>query len=199
MKRYDQKYFDKWYRNPGSRISTRADVRRKVLLAVSVTEFFLRRPLRSVLDVGCGEAPWREHLRELRPRITYLGLDPSEYVVSRFGTSRNIRQATFGQLPELKLAHTYDLIVCSDALHYVPDAEIPAGLAEIARLLDGVAFLEVLTREDDIVGDLDGLIKRPAAWYRQRFEAAGLVFAGPYCWLSPALREGASQLEASQD
>jgi SAM-dependent methyltransferase len=194
LKQYDREYFEKWYRNPRTRVNSAHEVRRKVSLALSTAEYFLRRTIRSVLDVGCGEAAWREHLRELRPRVTYLGLDPSEYVVERFGRARNIRQATFGELPSLRL-RTFDLVVCSDVLHYVPDAEIRPGVAEIARLTEGIAFIEVLTREDEVIGDLEGMIKRPGRWYRNVFANAGLTPAGPYCWLSPELRDLTAELE----
>jgi len=195
MKSYDRAYFDKWYRNPRSRVNEGVEVRRKVALALSTAEYFLRAPVRSVLDIGCGEGAWRAHLTAMRPRIAYAGLDPSEYVVERFGRTRNIRRATFGELASLELLPV-DLVVCSDVLHYVADDEIRAGAIEIARLTNGLAFLEILTREDDIVGDLDGLLRRPAAWYRRIFTKAGLTEVGAYCWLSPALRDTLSALEA---
>ena len=107
VKKYDRAYFEKWYRNPRSRVSSSAEVRRKVALAISVAEYFLRRTIRTVLDVGCGEGAWLPHLRALRPRVSYRGLDASEYVVERFGASRNISRAAFGALPKLRL-ETYD-------------------------------------------------------------------------------------------
>lgn len=163
-------------------------------MAVSVAEYFLRRSIRSVLDVGCGEGAWREHLRELRPRVTYLGLDPSPYVVERFGRARNIRQATFGELKAQRL-RSFDLVVCSDVLHYVDEHEIRPGVAELARLTDGLAYLEVLTREDDISGDLEGFLRRPGRWYRGVFTSVGFTSVAPYCWLSPELRDIAAELE----
>ena len=193
-KTYDRAYFDKWYRGR-SRVNSASEVRRKVTMALAIAEYFLRRPVRSVLDVGCGEGAWFTHLRQLRPRATYLGIDPSDYVVERFGESRNIRQASFGELASLGIEKTFDLIVCSDVLHYVEEREIVCGIAEIVRLLDGVAFLEVLTKEDDIVGDLDRLMRRPASWYRRTFSSAGLVSVGPYAWIGPSLRDSAAELE----
>ena len=77
-KQYDRAYFDRWYRQRGTKVSSHAEVRRKVSLAISMTEYFIRRRVRSVLDVGCGEGAWRAHLRALRPRVHYLGLDSSE-------------------------------------------------------------------------------------------------------------------------
>ncbi|HEX3533251.1 MAG TPA: class I SAM-dependent methyltransferase [Gemmatimonadaceae bacterium] len=193
MKRYDRAYFDKWYRD--ERVNAPAEVRRKVVLAVGVAEYFLQRSIRSVLDVGCGEGQWLLHLRAMRPRVRYLGLDSSSYVVRQFGKARNIRRASFGELPSLHLTQKFDLVICSDVLHYVEEAEIRDGLREIVRLCDGIAFLEALTKEDDIIGDLDGLISRPAAWYRKTFERAGLVHIAPYTWLGKALQPIASSLE----
>ncbi|HEX3580231.1 MAG TPA: class I SAM-dependent methyltransferase, partial [Thermoanaerobaculia bacterium] len=181
MKRYDRAYFDKWYRD--EQVNSPAEVRRKVMLAVATTEYFLQRSIRSVLDVGCGEGQWMLHLRTMRPRVRYLGLDSSAYVVKQFGKARNIRRATFGELPSLHLTQKFDLVICSDVLHYVEDEEIKSGLREIVRICEGVAFLEVLTKEDEIVGDLDGLISRPASWYRKTFTRAGLRHIAPYTWL----------------
>ena len=164
-KQYDKAYFDRWYRGRKTRVSTHAEVRRKVSLAVTVAEYFLRRPIRTVLDIGCGEGAWFTHLRAVRPRISYTGFDSSDYAIKRFGKERNIRKAAFGDLPKLKLG-VYDLVVCSDVLHYVPEDEIRAGITPLAEATDGVAFLEVLTREDDVTGDLEAFIRRPAAWYR---------------------------------
>jgi SAM-dependent methyltransferase len=193
-KRYDKAYFDRWYRGRG-RINTHAEVRRKVTLAVTMSEYFLRHPIRTVLDVGCGEGAWFPHLRALRPRVQYSGFDSSDYAVERYGAERNIRKATFGELPKLKLG-VYDLVICSDMLHYVPEDEIRIGLKTVAEVTDGLAFLEVLTREDDVSGDLDAFFRRPAAWYRTQFRSAGLTFVGPYCWLSPAFKDAVAELES---
>jgi SAM-dependent methyltransferase len=195
VKRYDRAYFDHWYRGR-NRVSTKDDVRRKVSLAVAECEYFLRRRLRSVLDVACGEGAWQPHIKDLRPSAKYLGLDASDYAVQRFGAERNLRQAAFADLRSQRLRGPFDLVVCSDALHYISDDEIHAGLPELVRVAGGVLFLEVLTADDEIIGDLNGMIRRPAAWYRKLFEKAGLTAAGPYTWLAPSLRDDAAALEA---
>jgi SAM-dependent methyltransferase len=194
VKRYDQAYFDKWYRGR-QRVNAPAEVRRKVSLAVAQAEYFLRRPLQDVLDVGCGEAAWLPHLRALRPRVRYLGVDASDYVVERFGRARNIVKGSFGELGSLGIEHPFDLVVCSDALHYVADEEVRRGTPELVRLAGAILFLEILTAEDDIVGDVEGLIRRPAAWYRKLFRANGLMPVGPYTWAAPAVGAVLSGLE----
>src|SRR5688500_4988025 len=125
-KPYDEQYFDRWYRREGFGSKSRLD--RKVHFALSSSEYLLERPVRNVLDIGCGEGPWRAALRRLRPRIGYVGVDPSEYAVERFGRSRDIRLGTFGELDELNLPGPFDLIVCADVVLYVSDRDLRKGL-----------------------------------------------------------------------
>lgn len=195
-KTYDRAYFDQWYRNPLHAVGSPSALKRKAAMAVAQAEHYLGRPIRNVLDVGCGEGAWRTPLRALRPGIDYRGLDASAYVVARYGRRRNIGLATFGQLEYLRFDTRFDLIVCSDVLHYLAPAEIRAGLLGIAEMLEGVAFLEVFAREDDPVGDRQGFHARPASWYRRTFGAAGLTACGSHGYLGPALAAQAAALEA---
>jgi len=164
-------------------------------MAVAVAEHFLGRPLRSVLDVGCGEAAWRAPLRSLRPGVSYLGLDSSRYAARRFGRSRNVRAGSFQELGALRFERPFDLVVCADVLHYVPATELSRGLEGLSALCGGVAYMEVMAREDDPEGDLRGFIRRPAAWYRGRFARAGFAPCGPQLYLAPALSGSAAALE----
>lgn len=194
-KSYDREYFERWYHDPERRVITPAAVARKVRLALGVAEMLLERPVRTVLDVGCGEGAWREHLRRERPNLAYTGVESSAYAVERFGRTRNIRRGSFGSLAALALDGPFDLIVVCDVLQYVPDAELDPGLQEIARLLGGVAFLEAYTLEDAIEGDRAAWHERSAREYRQRFRAAGLASVGMHCYVGHALREATVALE----
>ena len=193
---YDRPYFDRWYRDPRHSVSSSRALARKVALAVAVAEYYLGRELRNVLDVGCGEGVWRQPLRKLRPRIDYLGLDSSEYVVARYSRSRNIRQATFGQLGELRFDSGFDLIVCSDALHYIRSPELKRGLRGIAEMLEGVAFLELFTSRDAPDGDKHGFIARSPKWYLTTFAQAGLTACGSHCYIGPRLKTCVAALES---
>jgi SAM-dependent methyltransferase len=194
-KQYDRAYFDRWYRREG--IGGARRLARKVALAVATAEYHLERPLRSVLDVGCGEGAWRAPLLKLRPRLRYLGFDASEYAVARFGARRNLHMARFADFRYLRPCAPVDLLVCSDVIHYLSTRELDRGLPGLAQLCRGIAFLETFAREDGALGDDHGFIARPARFYRQRFEAAGFRALGSHCWLSPALAGSATRLELS--
>lgn len=192
---YDRRYFDHWYRHPAQRVSARPVLERKVRLALAAAEYYLGRPVRSVLDVGCGEGAWRAPLRRLRPGLSYRGMDSSEYAVARYGRRRNLSLVGFAQLEYLRFGPPVDLLVCSDVLHYVPTRDLKRGLSGFGELCAGLAFLEVFAREDDPDGDREGFIGRRARWYRQAFEANGFRAVGSHCWLAPALRDEAAALE----
>ncbi|MGH7656186.1 MAG: class I SAM-dependent DNA methyltransferase [Gemmatimonadaceae bacterium] len=200
MKRYDRAYFDRWYRDPTTRVATAAAVMRKVHLVVSVAEALLQRRIRSVLDVGCGEGTWRAPLKKIRPAIRYVGVDSSEYVIARFGRRRGIRAGTFGGLGEIEraLRGPFDMIVCCDVLQYVPEAELRCGLRTIARLLGGVTYLEAYTSGDSIEGDRRGWHERTALEYRRAFDGAGLTSVGMHCWIGAALFSDSAELERGE-
>ena len=158
-------------------------------LAVAAAEYVLERRIRSVLDVGCGEGRWRAPLVRLRRGLTYVGVDPSAYVVRRYGRRRGIRPGTFGELGRLGLRRTFDLVVCADVLHYVTSPELARGVAALRRLTRGVVYADAFTATDDFEGDREGWQRRSAAAYRRAFRAAGFVPCGLNCWAA-ARHEG---------
>jgi SAM-dependent methyltransferase len=190
---YDAGYFRRWYREGD--IGGPQRLARKVELAVATAEYYLERPIRHVLDIGCGEGAWRAPLLKLRPKLQYLGFDSSAYAVQRYGRQRNLHFARFGDFEFLRPCAPVDLLICSDVLHYVPTRELKRGLPGMAELCGGIAFLETFAREDEYEGDHEGFQPRKAAWYRQQFEAQGLRGLGSHCWLAPGLAADAAALE----
>jgi SAM-dependent methyltransferase len=195
LKTYDRAYFDRWYRRPGTRVWTTADVTRKVRLALAAAEYVLGRPVRTVLDVGCGEGTWFPILRRLRPGIRYTGVDPSPYVVQRFGRRRHIRQGEFGALDRLRLRSQYDLVVACDVLHYVPTADLTRGLQVLADRTRGAAYLEAYTSTDAISGDRRGFHHRLPARYRSLLAAAGFTGVGLHLYVTAAQADALVALE----
>lgn len=194
-KEYDRAYFDRWYRHPEHRVRARGETARKVGMVVGLAEYYLGRAITNVLDIGCGEGVWRAPLLKLRPQINYLGLDSSDYAIRRFGRSRNLRMADFSDLAELRFDRRFDLIVCSDVVHYLGAAELRRGLSGFPELLEGLAFIELFTSKDPVDGDTKGFISRSPTWYRQRFSEVGLMACGSHCYLAPGLTRSVSALE----
>jgi len=194
-KTYDRAYFERWYRRPASRLEAPAELRRRVTMAVAIAERYLGRAVRSALDVGCGEGRWRAELRRLRPRLRYVGVEPSDYAVERFGRRRGIVRADFGDLAQLDLGGPFDLVVCADVLHYLDDEELDRGLPALVAATGGAAYLEVLTAAEEVEGDTRGMILRAPEGYEARFARAGLTGVGGHVWLAPALAELPAALE----
>jgi SAM-dependent methyltransferase len=183
VERYDRAYFDHWYRARG--FGSPALLERRVAYALGAVEYLVDRPVRSVLDVGCGEGDWSAVLRRRRPRLRYVGVDPSTYAVGRFGRARGLRIGGLDDLDQLDLGPPFDLVVCVSVLPFVPDGTAADGIGAMARRLapGGVAFLEVFTGGDPVEGDLDGFVARPAATYRRWFRRHGLTQVGPHLFV----------------
>ena len=193
--RFDQRYFDHWYRDEGFGSTTRLD--RKVDYAIAAAEYLLDRPVARVLDVGCGEGWWQPALRSRRHDASYLGIDPSQYAIERYGKERNLRLGRLADLAALLDGEgTFDLVVCVDVFGYVGDAEAREGLATIARYLEGVALLEIYVAGDDIVGDLDDYRWRRPETFEQWFDAAGLRRIGPHLYTVKSVTQDLTHFEA---
>jgi SAM-dependent methyltransferase len=193
--RYDKAYFDKWYRDPRYRVKSRTDMLRQLRFIVAATEYLLERPVRRVLDIGAGEGQWRQVLKSIRPGAAYYGVDASEYVVRRFGRRRNIRLGSLGSIAKLGLPGKFDLVLCLGVLNYVETEELQAGLRALRRLLDGVAYLELFTRNDRASGDFDRRKARPGWWYRREIMRAGYLPLGMHLYLPAELQSLAAELE----
>lgn len=192
MPTYSASYFDKWYRS-SHRVHAPADRARTVRMVLAIGDYMLGRPVRSVLDIGAGEGLWFVELRRLRAAIRYAGVDPSEYAVARYGRTRHLARGSLAELPPRLAARQWDLVVCSGVLNYLPPRELRAGLARIAELARGVAFLELFTIGDDVTGDVRG--RRPASYYRRVLRSLGFDHCGPHCYVGPEFAGAIAELE----
>jgi SAM-dependent methyltransferase len=195
---YDRAYYDKWYRSRAHRVRSAAEMARIVRFVLFTAEHILERPVRSVLDVGAGEGNWYPLLRTLRPSISYLGIDPSAYAVSRFGARRHLVQGTVTDLQSAGARGPYDLVIASGMLNYLSNADFRTGLSEIARHTGGVAYLEVFARQDAFTGDTTEMPLRPAAWYRAQFAAAQLISCGLHLYVPSRVARRLARLERAE-
>jgi SAM-dependent methyltransferase len=182
-KRFDEAYFRRWYRSGVVSVQVPADTEREVALTLAIAESLLGRAVKSVLDVGCGEGQWRGFLKRRRRAIAYLGVDPSAFVVRRHGRRRNIRLGTLEHLDAAIGRRQFDLVVCSGVLNYLPERALRAGLRHVAQATRGVAYLELYTRRDHLHGDLEGIRRADAAFYRTLLRRAGVLPCGMHCYV----------------
>jgi len=192
---FDQHYFDHWYRDPSQRVSTLARTTRKAKLTLALAEYYLERPVRTVLDVGCGEGQWQPILKKISPRIQYTGIDPSLYAIEKFGKKRNLIYGKFSDLNQLSLSKSYDLIICSDLLYYIPEPTLKSGLQFLSKRLHGIAFLEAYSSTDALEGDTQGMLPRTAQDYHRIFEQSGFISCGSHCYVSASLAHRVTTLE----
>jgi len=195
--RYDEAYFDRWYRSPRHRVRSTAELKRLVGFVLATADYVLGRPIRTVLDVGAGEGHWLPALRRLRPHIAYQGVDPSEYAVRRFGRRRNVMLGDLASLPTLPLARSYDLVVANGMLNYLEPAELRAGLPHLVARAGGMLYLELFTEADALRGDTSFPARRSASWFRRVLREAGLVGCGLNCYLPREQLSRLAELERS--
>jgi SAM-dependent methyltransferase len=193
--RFDKAYFDRWYRDPRRRVLDRGEIARRAALVVAVAEYILERRVRSALDVGCGEGNWRAPLLRIRPRLRYVGVDPSAYAVRRFGRRRNILSGSAEALDSLSLRGPFDIVIASGVLNFLSIPALRSTLTTLATLTEGIAFLELFTVSDDVVGDTRGWRRRSGAKYRRLLHAAGFVSCGPHCYAGPSRLSTLAALE----
>jgi SAM-dependent methyltransferase len=193
--KYDAAYFRRYYLDPRTRVLAPAERRRRVAAVVALAERFLERPLATVLDVGCGVGLWGREILRLRPRVEWTGVEPSAAARRAAVVARPILAGSLADLDRLVARRRFDLVLCVDVLHYLPEATIARALPALASRTGGLACLEVLTSADEVEGDLAGFLRRTPAWYRRRFAAAGLAACGAHCYLGEGARDSAAALE----
>lgn len=191
-KRYDRAYFERWYRGKGPDPAT---LEREAAVAVALTEHILERRVETVLDIGAGEGRWLPVLRSLRPDIEYLGVEPSEWAVSHWGSRRNLIQGDMLSVAQIGVPGPYDLVIVADVLHYLPTPVLKRGLLTLAPFVDGLLFATAFTRDDEIDGDLVDFQQRREDSYRKAFREAGLRQVGPWSWTSRGRWERMAALE----
>ncbi len=195
---YDQRYFDRWYRDPAHRVFTGAERTRRVAAVIALSEYVLGRRLRSVLDIGAGEGHWRTPLLRARPSLRYEGVDPSPYVVQRFGRRRGIRLGDITTLDPADLPGPFDLVLAVGFLNLLPRPVLRRSLDRIGPLIGGVALLELFTDEEALSGDVREYHRGSVASYRRMTRAAGLVGVGLHLYARQELAEHMGMLERTR-
>lgn len=170
---FDDAYYDRYYRDPSTRVSDAEDTVRLARFVLSYLDY-LGVPVEGALDMGCGVGRWGQALKALRPAIEYTGVEISKAMCQQYGWHH-------GSVAEWR-SDPADLVICHGVLQYLSDDDAKAAIENLARHAHGALYLEVVTQEDwdhNVNQKLtDGVINlRRASWYRRRlakhFHSAG--------------------------
>ena len=175
--RFDKAYYDRFYRDPSTRVHTLVDIEtlgRFVFGYLRVMGIEVRR----MADLGCGLGHWRDVAAVHQPKARYVGVEISEYVCDELGW-------THGSVVDFSDRHDFDLVVCQGVLQYLTHRECAAAVANLGELCRGALYLEALTKRDweqncdrTRTDAGDGVHLRTGAWYRRHLAAAGFIAAG---------------------
>jgi SAM-dependent methyltransferase len=192
---YGEAEFRRFYLDPETRVMRPAERRRRVAAVVAAAERWLDRPLRTVLDVGCGLGLWGREIRRLRPTASYVGYEPSPVVERVLKRGFEIRRGSFAEVEALAEDRSFDLVLCVDLLHYLSSREVDVALDALVARATGPLALEVMTSAEEVEGDVEGWRARRPDWWRRRFESRGLVAVGLQLWLPSRLAANLTALE----
>lgn len=169
-RRFDRAYYDRYYRDPATRVTDRTAVKKVARLVAAWTDY-LELPVRTILDIGCGVGHWRAAARECWPRARWYGVEFSEYLCRKHGWTHG-SIAEFAPAEQLGCA-TFDLVVCQGVLQYVDDRDAQRAMRNLAQWTDGALYFEALTQQDwerhcDRTRTDGDVHLRRGAWYRRR-------------------------------
>lgn len=161
--RFDESYYDRFYRNPATRVTERATIRRLARFVCAYLDH-LEVDVETVLDLGCGLGLWRAEIRRHYPDAEYVGVEISEHACEEHGWEQ-------GSVVDYEADEPADLVICQGVLQYLPAREARRAIGNLARLTRGALYLEALTREDwehnVSRATTDGdVYLRKAQWYR---------------------------------
>jgi SAM-dependent methyltransferase len=180
---FDQDYYQRFYYNPRTAVTSRAEMRARGRMIAACVEY-VGLPVKSILDAGCGVGMLRAPLTRAFPGAEYVGLEYSEYLCRRYGWRQ-------GSVATLRTRERFDLVVCYDVLQYLGVPEARRAIANLSRLCRGALYFGALTTEDwrdncdqSRTDRIPGL--RPGAWYRRELKRAFRP-VGCGVWLKRAL------------
>ena len=156
---FDQAYYNRFYEDPDTRVSTPAATRRLATFVLSYLDHICI-DVKTCLDVGAGLGWWRRTLHA--HNIQHHGLEVSEYLHRTKGWE-------LGSITE-PANRKADLVVCQGVLGYIPDQDLQASINNLIKWTSKALYLSVACTEDvgrSINKDKsdDSMIYRPSAVY----------------------------------
>lgn len=162
---FEKDYYDRFY---GARRPRQADKAEAALLGDFVCAYlhYVGQSVQNVLDIGCGLGLWRDVIARHFPEARYQGVEFSRYLCRTYGW-------THGSVVDFGARAPFDLVICKDALQYLPPGAATAAIDNLAKLSRHALYFAVLTREDwevncDQAQTNGEVYLRGGDWYRRR-------------------------------
>jgi 2-polyprenyl-3-methyl-5-hydroxy-6-metoxy-1,4-benzoquinol methylase len=166
---FDQAYYQRFYFNRGTAVTSRSEMRARARLITSCVDY-VGLPVTRILDAGCGVGLLRTPLLQVLKRASYTGLEFSEYLCQRYGWRQ-------GSIETFRTRERFELVICYDVLQYLSAAQARRAIGNLARLCRGALYFGALTSEDwrdncdqSRTDRIRGL--RPGRWYRRELASA---------------------------
>ncbi len=172
-------YYRRFYRDAKTRAHSAREVAWLGQGLDGTAAWLLKRPLKSVIEIGAGPGFLRDWFARERPGVRYLSTDFSEHACAAFGHARlDVSRET--------ARGSFDLVICQGVLQYLDDAACARAIANLAQMCGALLYLEALTAKDvRTVCDPDGtdldVHLRGGPFYRRRLRR-GFVQAGAGLW-----------------
>jgi 2-polyprenyl-3-methyl-5-hydroxy-6-metoxy-1,4-benzoquinol methylase len=180
--KFDKAYYDRYYRNPRTRATNPAAVRRHAAFIAAYLNHLELTP-KHVLDIGCGTGTLLRALGRQFPKASLTGVEVSDYLCRQYGWKS-------GSAVDFHANKRFDLVVCNDVLAYLDDRDCAKALKNLADLSTSALFLGTLTSEDMMLCDAQRTDPqqqaRPVTWYRRRLKR-NLVNVGGGLYLKKPL------------
>jgi len=163
--RFDEAYYQRFYKDPMTRVYDQKRHAKLVAGVVSLSEWFGLR-ITDVLDVGAGLGWWGQWFKKHRKAVKVISTELELEICKKYGH----RQA---DLAGFRLEQQFDLVICQGVLPYLDAAGAEAAIENLAAMSGGLLYLEAITR-DDMKDAIDAqrtdlrVNLRPASWYRKR-------------------------------
>ena len=167
--RFDRAYYRRYYFDARTAVTSSHEVRARAMLIAAFVEH-VGMPVRRVLDAGCGVGRLRAPLLRRLRRASYVGLEVSEYLCTRYGWEHS-------RIEDYRCDSPFDLVICYDVLQYLDARAAARALANLGKLCRGVLYFSALTRTDwlrncDRRRTDPNVHMRTGAWYRRRLRRA---------------------------
>jgi SAM-dependent methyltransferase len=182
---FDEAYYQRYYFDKKTSVIDPAHVERLGTFVCSYLKY-LRVPVKRVLDMGCGIGLWRDIVAQHFPQASYQGVEFSPYLCSRFGWTQG---SVVNYQPAKASDGPFDLVICQGVLPYLSAPDLKHALRNLSQLCGGALYLEAVTQEDWVQGNIDetltdpSLRQHPAHLYRKGL-SSGLDEVGGGLWLS---------------